>query len=200
MKTKILLLLLLLFVPFTVAFYGGAPDVTAIAITGGTINGATVGATTPAAGTFTSVTLGTVAGGESISAQVTALSTAQVVALRASPITVVTAGGANTWIEVLSVVLTYDYATAAFTVAADEDLVIEYADGTDITGSIESAAFLDQVDDEIRYYIPTFASASDPEAQINNAVRIFNTGAGEIADGGGVVDVRVVYLLHSTGF
>ena len=97
--------------------------------------------------------------------------------------------------------ITYDYAGAAFTVAVDEDLVIEYADGTDATAPIETTAFLDQVDDEIRYYPFARWLSSDPEASINQGLRITNTGAGEIADGGtSEVDVRVTYRVYETGF
>lgn len=135
-----------------------------------------------------------------VHAAVTTLSTAQVNAVRGTPITVVAAQGANTWIELVSAVITYDYATAAFTVAADEDLVIEYADGTDTTASIETTGFLDQGDDEIRFYPSALAAGADIEATINQALQIFNTGAGETADGGGEVDVRVVYRVYVTGF
>jgi len=44
------------------------------------------------------------------------------------------------------------------------------------------------------------AAAADLEASINQAVRIFNTGAGETADGGGEVDVRIAYRIHNTAF
>lgn len=128
------------------------------------------------------------------------LTTSQVNALRATPITIVAAQGANTWMELISVVITYDYLTAAFTVAADEDLVIEYTDGTDATASIETTGFLDQADDEIRYYKNAIADAADIEALINKGFQIKNTGAGEIADGGGEVDVRLTYRIYTTGF
>lgn len=131
---------------------------------------------------------------------VVTLSTAQVNALQAIPITIVAAQGANTWIELVTAIITYDYATAAFTVAADEDLVIEYGDGTDATASIETTGFLDQVDDEIRYYPFVLAAGADPEATINQVLRIKNTGAGEIANGGGEVDIRIVYRVYATGF
>lgn len=131
---------------------------------------------------------------------ITTLSTAQVNGLRAAPITVVAAQGAGTIIEIVSVVITYDYATAAFTVAGDEDLIIEYADGTDATASIESAGFLDQADDEVRFYLNSLAAGADLEALIDQGLRIFNTGAGETADGGGEVDIRVTYRVYKTGF
>jgi len=131
---------------------------------------------------------------------VTTLSTAQINALKATPITLVPAQGANTIIELVSVMLTYDYATAAFTVGADEDLVIEYADGTDTTASIETAGFLDQSDDEVRFYPSSLAAGADLEACINQGLQIFNTGSGETADGGGELDVRITYRVYETGF
>ena len=131
----------------------------------------------------------------------TTLSAAQVNALRASPQTVVDSYGANTWIELVSAVITYDYGSAAFTVGADEDLVIEWADGTDATASIETTGFLDQVDDEIRFYPFVLSAGADPEASLNQALRIFNSGTGETADGvDSEVDITVVYRVFSTGF
>ena len=131
----------------------------------------------------------------------TTLTAAQVNGLRGAPISLVS-GAANTWIEVVSIVITYDYAGAAFTLGADEDWVIEYADGTDLSNGIETTGFIDQGDDEIRTYVTTIPSdAGDVEAQINQDVRIFNTGSGETADGGtSEVDVTVVYRVFSTGF
>lgn len=135
-----------------------------------------------------------------MASSVVTLTTAQVNALRATPITLVAAQGANTIIEFVSAVLMYDYATAAFTVGADEDFVIEYADGTDVSGSIETTGFLDQVDDEVRYVPSAVAVNTDLEPCINQALRIFNTGSGETTGGGGEVDVRLVYRVHKTGF
>lgn len=120
--------------------------------------------------------------------------------LRATPIEIIPAMGAGTWIELISAVITYDYATAAFTVGADEDLVIEYADGTDATASIETTGFLDQADDEIRFYPNVLAAAADAEASINQGLQIFNTGSGETADGGAcTVGVRIIYAVYATG-
>jgi hypothetical protein len=131
---------------------------------------------------------------------VTTLSTAQVNALKATPITLVPAQGANTIIELVSVMLTYDYATAAFTVGADEDLVIEYADGTDTTASIETTGFLDQAADKIQFYPSSLAAGASLGASINQGLQIFNTGSGELSDGGGELDVRITYRVYETGF
>ncbi|KKM61691.1 hypothetical protein LCGC14_1529200 [marine sediment metagenome] len=138
--------------------------------------------------------------GSKLNATVMTLTTAQVNALRATPIIIVPAQGANTIIKLVSAMITYDYASAAFTVGADEDFVIEYADGTDTTASIESTAFLDQADDEVRYYPNSLAAGADLEASINQGLQIFNTGTGETADGGGEVDIRITYRVYATGF
>ena len=145
--------------------------------------------------------MGKMAGTATFYSVTTTLTAAQVNALRATPITVVAAQGANTWIEMVSAVITYDYATADFTVGGDEDLVIEWSDGTDATASIETAGFLDQTDDEIRFYPFVLTAGADVEASINKALQIFNTGSGETADGGtSEVGVIVVYRVYSTGF
>ena len=128
------------------------------------------------------------------------LTAAQVNALRASPQTIVAAQGANTWIEPVSISITYDYGDAAFTVAAGEDFVIEWADGTDVTASIETTGFIDQADDEIRFYNGKVSDGADTEAMINQALRIFNTGAGETADGTNCeLDIRITYRVYPTG-
>lgn len=157
----------------------------------------TINIDTTWAGTLGSLTLG---GNITLDSVTTTLSAAQVNGSRAAPVTVVAAQGSNTWIELVSAVITYDYDTAAFTVGADEDLVIEYADGTDATASIETTGFLDQGDDELRFYPNVLAAGADIEATVNQALRIFNAGSGETADGGSSeVDVRVTYRVYATG-
>jgi len=132
---------------------------------------------------------------------VVTLSAANIKALKATPITLVVAQGANTWIELVSIVLTYDAGATPYTIAnADDDLVVEWADGTDATASIESTGFLDQGDDEIRWYPPSMSAAHDGEASLNQALRILNTGTAELADGDGVIDVRITYRVWATGF
>lgn len=129
------------------------------------------------------------------------LTATQVNNLRATPVTLVAAQGANTWIEVVSVVITYDYGSASFTVGGDEDLVIQWHDGTDATAGIETTGFIDQADDEIRFYPRALTAAADPEASLNAAVEVINTGSGELSIGTGcTVDFRTTYRVHKTGF
>ena len=132
---------------------------------------------------------------------VVTLTASQINNSRGSPVALVAALGANTILEFVSAVITYDYTGAAFTVGADEDLIIEYADGTDISAGIETTGFLDQADDEVRYYITAVAGGTDLEASINQGFQLFNTGTGETADGGtSTVDVRITYRGYATGF
>lgn len=137
--------------------------------------------------------------GSKLNATVRTFTTAQINAMRATPLIIVPAQGANTWIELVSAIIVYDYATAAFTVGGDEDLVIEYADGTDVSGTIETTGFLDQGDDELRYVPNVLALNADIEATINQGLRLLNSGSGETADGGGEVDVRITYRVYATG-
>jgi len=135
-----------------------------------------------------------------VSRCVTTLTTAQMLDLQDTPITLIAAQGANTIIEVVSAIFTYDYATAAFTVSnADDDMTIEYADGTDID-IVEATGFIDQADDEMRYMLTGLATDADLGGAINQAVRITNAGTAEFTNGGGEVDIRLIYRVFSTGF
>jgi len=133
----------------------------------------------------------------------TTLTTAQVNALRATPISLVTAPGSGLWLQFLGACLSYNYTTTAFTVGADEDFIIRYdgGAGSDLTASIESAGFIDQTNDEIRYFPPaTWTVTDDVVSIVNKKIEIFNTGAGETADGGtSTLIVKVLYRVHATG-
>jgi hypothetical protein len=111
----------------------------------------------------------------------------------------VAAKGTGTLIELVSATLYYNYDTAAFTVGADEDLIIEYGYGTDVSASIETAGLLDQTNDELRIAVPSIATSVDLYGARNKNLRLFNTGAGETADGGSstlrvIVEYRVKYV------
>ncbi len=128
------------------------------------------------------------------------LTAAQVNALRVTPIELVPAQGVNTLIEFVSAVISYNYTTTAFTVAADEDFVIQYDASTDVSASIESAGFIDQINDEMRWVLPTWTALTDLLSLVNKKLEIFNTGAGETADGGtSTIIINITYRVHATG-
>ena len=130
----------------------------------------------------------------------TTLTTAQVNALRATPIEVVAAPGAGLILEYVSGILSYNYTTTAFTVGGDEDFIIQYDGGTDASVAIESAGFCDQTNDEIRIIPPIATAINIPTTEVNKKFEIFNTGAGETADGGtSTIIVKVIYRVHATG-
>jgi hypothetical protein len=130
----------------------------------------------------------------------TTLTTAQVNALRATPIEVVTAPGTGLLLEYVSGIISYNYTTTAFTVGADEDFIIQYDGGTDASVAVESAGFCDQTNDEIRIIPPIATALTVPTAEVNKKLEIFNTGSGETADGGtSTIIVKVIYRVHATG-
>jgi len=123
------------------------------------------------------------------------LTNAQVLALRATPITLVAAGGANTAILVEEVYLVADAAAGAYTESAD-NLAVEYADGTDIL-TIETTGWVDQAAVGARRARPAIA-LDTPVA--NSAVRLFNNGDGEFGGGNAAntLSVEVIYRVVST--
>ena len=122
------------------------------------------------------------------------ISAAEIKKLRASPKELVPAPGAGRLIEFISAILRVDSTDTVFTESTD-NLVIEYSSGTDLTASIETGGFIDQTVDEIRRVVTSWTTG-DLYAQINKAVRLFNTGDGEIAAGTGTMTVIVSYRLH----
>lgn len=111
------------------------------------------------------------------------LTSAQVKALRATPLTIIPAPGAGKMVVVESLTLQLNYGgTNAFT-ESTANLVLQYTDsGTDITASIETTGFIDQTADTVAIIYPaTIATAAAATAVVNEAVELFNTGAGEIA-------------------
>lgn len=111
------------------------------------------------------------------------MTSAEVKALRANGKTLIAAPGANKIAIVDSLVLKLNYGgTNAFTESAD-NLVLEYYDsGTDITGSIETTGFIDGTADYVAVIRPaSIATMAAATVGVNEAVRLFNTGDGEIA-------------------
>ncbi|MHC4753157.1 MAG: right-handed parallel beta-helix repeat-containing protein, partial [Planctomycetota bacterium] len=126
------------------------------------------------------------------------LTTAEVIALRATPIDIILSG-ARIWIEVISVTLKYTYDTTAFTLNGDNDLVVQYGGGTDIIAEIDSAGFIDQAVAEYRYEpSDIYVAALNYESYINDEIEIFNTGGAEYSDGGtSTLTVNIDYKYHT---
>ena len=129
------------------------------------------------------------------------LTSANVQALRATPFTLVAAPAAGYYLELVSATLILDYSTDVFTESAD-NLVIEYASGVDATAAIETTGFIDQAADQVAYIRGATIVTATAANLSANALRLFNTGDGEIAgNASGLSELTVVvtYWVHATG-
>ena len=122
-------------------------------------------------------------------------------ALKASPLELVAAPGADKFIELKSAVLIMNYGTNVLTESSD-DLVIEYETGGDITAAIDSTNFLDQANDILKIVEPSAAVVITAANAVNKNIRLFNSGDGELAGNAGndtTLSIRVSYTVHTAG-
>src|SRR5262245_4391760 len=133
------------------------------------------------------------------------LTSAQIKAIRATPITMVAAPGAGRILEFVSAILLLDYGGTNVFTEAGNNLAVRYTDGSGaiVSQTIEMTGFIDQSAD----------TATSAEAKIdaivaktgceNQALVLHNTSGAEIAGNAGadnVVRVKVTYRTHTTGW
>ena len=122
--------------------------------------------------------------------------------LRAAPLALVAAPGADKFVELVSAVLILNYGSEVLTESAD-NLVIQYnTSGTDITAAIETTGFMDSNADIIKVVLPSAAVDVTAANSINKAVELFNTGDGELAGNASndtTLSIRVSYRVHTAG-
>jgi hypothetical protein len=125
-----------------------------------------------------------------------ALTSAQILALNATPIQVIAAPGANKAIVLLEAEAYLAYNSAAYAgIAAGEDLALRYTDGSGtILGTFETTGFLDQTSSQIRRIL---GAALTPVA---NAPLIAHMTAGEIITGNSPLKLRIRYRIIDTVF
>jgi len=125
------------------------------------------------------------------------LTSAEVKALKATPITLIAAPGADLAVVPISAVIHLSYGgTNAFTETAD-DLSIGWAGGAELH-EIETTGFIDQANDETRYI--TFERAETFEPEENTAVVITNLDdeiAGNAANDN-EIHIRIYYRVIPT--
>jgi len=129
------------------------------------------------------------------------LSNVNIKNLRGTPITLVATAGANNMIEFVSAVLILDYGTNVLT-ETDDNLVIEYEDGQDITGALECTGFIDAGADTVKFVIPAGIATMTAATATNKAIQLFNTGDGEFGGNAGAdttMTVKVTYRVHADG-
>ena len=125
-----------------------------------------------------------------------AVTAAEMLALRATPKTLVAAPGAGYCLEFISALFIYDY-TAAFTETTD-NLNIRFTDGSGVVASLtlETTGLLDATSDQIRTIKPL---ATDITPVANSPLVLHNDGNGEFGGTGSPCRVKVAYRVHATG-
>lgn len=125
-----------------------------------------------------------------------AITAAEMLAIRATPKTLVAAPGAGRVLEFISAVFIYDYA-AAFTESAD-NIVIRETDGsgTVVSLTLETTGLLDATADKMSTIKPL---ATDVLALANKPLVLHNTGDGEFGGTGSPCRVKIAYKVHKTG-
>jgi|LGOV01.1.fsa_nt_gb hypothetical protein len=122
---------------------------------------------------------------------------AAVKTLRATPVTLVPALGADRLIEFVSATLVLNYGgNNGFTENAD-NLAVKYTDGAGVAVSdtVETTGFIDQVADTITRGVPVNDAIVASAASINKALVLHNTGAAEIAGNAAGDNVLTVFTL-----
>src|SRR3972149_3482378 len=124
-----------------------------------------------------------------------AVTVAEMLAIRATPKTLVAAPGAGYALEFVSALFIYDY-TAAYT-ESDDNLAVRYTDGsgTVVSLTLETTGLLDATADKISTISPL---ATDPLITANAALVLHNTGNGELGGTGSACRVKVAYRVHKT--
>lgn len=130
-------------------------------------------------------------GSEILVADVT-ITSAQLLALNATPQTLVAAPGAGRALIFMGAQLMLDYNSAAYDgIAAGEDLSVKYNNGSGAeVAQIEATGFLDATADAYRYAHPASTAAVTPVA---NVPLVLHMLVGEIATGNSPLRVRVFY-------
>lgn len=130
------------------------------------------------------------------------ITNAEMLALRATPKTLVAAPGAGYLLEFISAVLLFDY-TGAYT-ETDDNMAVKYTNGSGaaVSETIESTGFVDATADTITNAIAKADAIVAKSGSENKALVLHNTGNGEFGGGNAAnaVRVKVAYRVHATGF
>ena len=146
---------------------------------------------------------GLVQGSAEIRSIETVLTSAQVKALRATPIAVVPAPGAGKSLEFVSALLQVNYGgTNAFT--GPQNMQVRYKDGASaaVSQAITGTGFIDQAGDMVTSALAKTDAIATRAVSENQPLVLHNTGAAEItgnAAGDNLLHVKVFYRVHVLG-
>lgn len=129
------------------------------------------------------------------------VSTSQILALNATPQTIIPAPGAGFAVVIDWAVFFLDYNAAAYAgIAAGEDLALRYTNGSGtVLATCEATGFLDQTSDQTRFVYPYRAASGASEVTPTaNAVVVLHMLTGEVTTGNSPLYVRVAYRILPT--
>lgn len=131
------------------------------------------------------------------------VTSAQLLALNATPKTLVAAPGAGKAIIFEGMMVTKPAGVAYGGIAAGEDLSVKYTDGSGLEVAVcETTGFLDQTTAQARYTRPQTgaiaAGTVSSQAVTANAALVLHLLAGEITTGDSDLYVRVLYRVVPT--
>lgn len=128
------------------------------------------------------------------------ITSAEILALRATPKTLVSAPGAGLLLEFVSMQLILDYNSAAYTESTD-NLAVKFVNGSgaQVSQAIEATGFIDQTADTVTNALPKIDAIVAASGAVNKALVLHNTGDGEYAAGNSPIRAKVVFRLHKTG-
>jgi hypothetical protein len=122
------------------------------------------------------------------------VSTAEMLALNATPKTIVAAPGSGVYLEFLGAYLFLDYNSAAYVVDAGDNIAFKYTDasGAKVSTDVETDGFLTLTADALRVARPVM---TDPAALaiVVNAAIVMHMLTGEILTGNSPVKIRCYY-------
>jgi hypothetical protein len=126
----------------------------------------------------------------------TVMTAAEVLTLRAVPITIVPALGATKLIEFISATLELGYGSNVFA-ESSANLEINYKDGAGVTVSVdvEATGFLDQTADTLTRAIPIKDAIAASTAAINQPLVLHNTGAAEFSGNAALDNTLTIWTL-----
>jgi len=115
------------------------------------------------------------------------VSSAELLALNATPKTLVSAPGAGRFIEIAHMQLFYDYNSAAYTVGGGNDLSVEYSSGEQLI-QVEATGLLDQTSDQRR-----FVSGGGTITPVDDKAVVLKMLSSEVTGGDAPLKIKVCY-------
>jgi hypothetical protein len=129
------------------------------------------------------------------------ITSAELLALRATPKTIVAAQGAGKMIVFHQAVILADNGTAYVVGTNDVAFRMANTTGDIVSQTIDTAGLLDSTSDIVSFVGSIGTDTKSPKADVENtALVLHNTGASELTTGTGVVRVKCWYSVITTGW